>query len=379
MKRFDFWKWSLRSVFSAPVRSALTVTGIAVGVGAILAVLTLGSAGRNQVQSELKRLGIDQVWLTAAGDEPLLQGDAGMLSETLHLSATEQAYAPMEVSCGSCKENGVAVGCSQAYVDSLDARLYAGRMLYPLEWARDGRSVLMGRKLAEKLDAKLNGLVYLAGRAYRLRGILDEPQALCQVDADFAVFLPIEAMSPLIGKTVHEITLSVPPQQKPQALAAMAQRLLYDARGVDTDTLTMQVQIEAANSVVGVFVDVLKWVAFICTLVGGIGVMNILLVSVRERRREIGVMKALGTTQAQVCTMFLQEALIYAACGGMLGILTGFGLIETAGRSIGLSPVVDVGDCALVLAAALAVGLVFGAAPALRAGRLHPAVALRDA
>lgn len=379
MKRLDFWKWSLRSVFSAPVRSVLTVTGIAVGIGAILAVLTLGSAGKNQVQSELKRLGIDQVWLTASGDVPLRQGDGQWLGDTLHVSATEQAYAPVEVSCGQERESGVAVGCSPAYLDSLDMTLQAGRTLYPLEWTGDGRSVLMGCKLAQQLHAQPDDTVYLAGRAYILRGILEEPQALCQVDAAYGVFMPIEAMGRLMGETVHEITLSVPAQQKPQSLAAMAQRLMSEARGVNTETLTMQVQMEAAASVVSVFVDVLKWVAFICTLVGGIGVMNILLVSVRERRREIGVMKSLGTTQYQVCLMFLQEALIYAACGGFLGILTGIGLIEAAARSIGLSPRISPADCALVLGAALAVGLVFGAAPALRAGRMRPVDALRDA
>lgn len=379
MKRLDFWKWSLRSVFSAPLRSALTVAGIAVGVGAILAVLTLGDAGKNQVQSELRRLGIDQVWLTASGDAPLRQGDAQWLGDALQVRATEQAYVPVQVSCGQSRESGVAVVCSPAYLDSLDANLSAGRNLYPLEWTKEGRSVLMGRTLAEKLHAKVDGTIYLGGRAYILRGILEKPQAMCQVDVTHAVFLPMEAMGILLGKTVHEITLSVPAQQRPQSLAAMAQRLMSDVRGVETETLTMQVQMEAANSVVSVFVDVLTWVAFICTLVGGIGVMNILLVSVRERRREIGVMKSLGATQYQVCMMFLQEALIYAACGGLLGILTGIGLIEAAGRSIGLSPRIDTGDCALVLAAALAVGLVFGAAPAMRAGRLRPVDALRDA
>lgn len=379
MKRFWFWKWGLRSVFSAPLRSALTVTGIAVGVGAILAVMTLGNAGKNQVQSELKRLGIDQVWLTASGDTPLRQGDAQLLSGALHVSATEQAYVPVEVSYGQSRENGVAVGCSPAFLNSLDAKLYAGRMLYPLEWSREGCSVLMGRTLAEKLHARLDEPVYLAGRAYRLRGILDEPQSMCQVDVGHAVFLPVEALGSFVGETVHEITLSVPTQQKPQSLAAMAQRLMSETRGVETDTLTMQVQMEAAASVVSVFVDVLKWVAFICTLVGGIGVMNILLVSVRERRREIGVMKSMGATQYQVCMMFLQEALIYAACGGAFGILTGIGLVEAAGRSIGLSPQIAIRDCGAVLAAALAVGLGFGAAPALRAGRMQPVDALRDA
>ena len=89
-------------------------------------------------------------------------------------------------------------------------------------------------------------------------------------------------------------------------------------------------------------------VAAICILVGGIGVMNILLVSVRERRREIGIMKSLGTTEGQICLLFLLEALVYALVGGCMGLVIGVGLIETAGRSIGLTPVIRLGDCVAV-------------------------------
>ena len=106
--------------------------------------------------------------------------------------------------------------------------------------------------------------------------------------------------------------------------------------------------------------------------------MNILLVSVRERRREIGIMKSLGTTRAQICMLFLLEALIYALVGGVLGIAIGFGLIGTAGSSIGLHPVVRFRDCALVFASALLVGLFFGVMPASRASQLRPVDALRE-
>ncbi|MCI5846941.1 MAG: ABC transporter permease [Candidatus Limiplasma sp.] len=379
MKRFDFWKWSLRSVLAAPLRSLLTVMGIAVGIGAILSVLTLGSAGKNQVRTELKRLGIDQVWMTAAQGGSLRQGDGALISETLHVQATEQVYVPAEIRCGGASAKATVVGCTQSYLRGLDVEIVQGRGLYPLEWKQGGRSLLMGQSLARELSAQVDGTVSLGGGVYWLRGIVGQPEAMSQIDMEYAVLLPLSELEPLTGQTVHEITVQVPDWQMPQSLAAMAQRLMSQRRGVETETLTMQVQLEAADGVIAIFVDVLKWVAFICTLVGGIGVMNILLVSVRERRREIGVMKALGTTQPQVCLMFLQEALLYAASGGALGLLTGLGLIRLAGRSIGLHPVVNPGDCAVVAAAALAVGLFFGAVPALRAGRMKPADALRDA
>ena len=115
----------------------------------------------------------------------------------------------------------------------------------------------------------------------------------------------------------------------------------------------------------------------ICMLVGGVGVMNILLVGVRERRREIGIMQSMGTTGGQICCLFLLEALIYAAIGGFLGILLGMGLTDAAGRSIGLHPQISLFDCAAVLMVAFLTGLGFGVAPAARASGMKPVDALR--
>ncbi|MBR3904371.1 MAG: FtsX-like permease family protein, partial [Clostridia bacterium] len=120
------------------------------------------------------------------------------------------------------------------------------------------------------------------------------------------------------------------------------------------------------------------WVAMICILVGGIGVMNILLVSVRERRREIGIMKALGTRPGLICGLFLLEALLYAVVGGIAGVGIGIGIIAVAGNHIGLRTVVRAGDCLMVVLAAMMVGLAFGVLPACRASAMNPVDALRD-
>lgn len=378
MKRYDFWKLSLLNISASPIRSILTVLGIAIGIGAILAVLTLGDAGKEQVQSEMARLGIDKVWLTAGEAGDLKHGDAELLSTALGTTATEQVYVPVQIRGGEYEMAGVLVGCSQSYMTVMDSRIRAGEDFCAMDWFAGSRSVLIGEEVAESLKVTPNGIVSLNGLPFHVRGVVSQGNGLSQVDAARAVFLPISVFCEMMGQNIHEITLNVPHNVKPQAIAAMAQEVMRVKRDVQVEAVTMQVQIEAANSVMAIFVDVLKWVAVICILVGGIGVMNILLVSVRERRREIGIMKSLGTTQRQVCVLFLLEALIYALAGGALGILTGIALIETAGRSIGLHPNIRARDCAMVFAAAMAVGLFFGVAPASRAARLKPVDALRD-
>lgn len=378
MKRYDFWKLSLLNISASPIRSVLTVLGIAIGIGAILAVLTLGDAGKEQVQSEMARLGIDKVWLTAGEEGTLKHGDAELLSGALGTTATEQVYLPVQIRGGEEEMAGVLVGCSRSYMTIMDSRICAGEDFYAMDWCAGSRSVLIGEQVASSLGVVPNGIISLNGLPFHIRGVVYQGNGLSQVDAARAVFLPIAVFCEMMGQSIHEITLNVPQNVKPQAIAAMAQEVMRARRDIDVEAVTMQVQIEAANSVMSIFVDVLKWVAVICILVGGIGVMNILLVSVRERRREIGIMKSLGTTQKQVCVLFLLEALIYALAGGVLGVLTGIALIETAGRSIGLQPVIRIGDCAMVFIAAMAVGLFFGVAPASRAARLKPVDALRD-
>lgn len=378
MKRYDFWKLSLLNIFAAPARSVLTVLGMAIGIGAILAVITLGDAGRAQVKSEMTRLGIDRVWLTAAEGETLRHGDAQLLASALDATATEQVYAPATARAGRREESCVLVGCSREYMDLMGTGVLEGRDLYAAEWQPGARSVLLGAALAEKLGVEPGELISVSGVPLWVRGIIAQGNELSQVDASGAVFLPIAVFCEWMGQSVHEIILSVPEGVTPQAAAAMAQDVMRVKRDLAVETVTMQVQIEAANSVMSIFVDVLKWVAAICILVGGIGVMNILLVSVRERRREIGIMKSLGTTEGQICLLFLLEALVYALVGGCMGLVIGIGLIETAGRSIGLTPVIRLGDCAAVFLAALAVGLFFGVSPASRASRMKPVDALRD-
>lgn len=378
MKRYDFWKLSLLNIFAAPARSVLTVLGMAIGIGAILAVITLGDAGRAQVKSEMTRLGIDRVWLTAAEGETLRHGDAQLLASALDATATEQVYAPATARAGRREESCVLVGCSREYMDLMGTGVLEGRDLYAAEWQPGARSVLLGAALAEKLGVEPGELISVSGVPLWVRGIIAQGNELSQVDASGAVFLPIAVFCEWMGQGVHEIILSVPEGVTPQAVAAMAQDVMRVKRDMSVEAVTMQVQIEAANSVMSIFVDVLKWVAAICILVGGIGVMNILLVSVRERRREIGIMKSLGTTEGQICLLFLLEALVYALVGGCMGLVIGIGLIETAGRSIGLTPVIRLGDCAAVFLAALAVGLVFGVSPASRASRMKPVDALRD-
>lgn len=379
MKWRDQWQLSFRNIFSAPVRSLLTVLGMSIGIGAILAVLTLGTAGRNQVRAEMTRLGIDRVWLTAARqEEPLMRGDGALLKRELKVAAAEQLTVPVKIAVGDKESETLLVGCDLVCLQMAGSAVTLGKMIPVQEWKQGGNGILLGETLAAELGGGPGTLVSAGGMLFRCAGVLRMEDRASGLDWNRAAFVPLETLSDSVGSILSQITLLTDDRLTPDELARNATRVLKRSRGVEAETLTLQVQSEAAESVIAVFVEVLQWVAFICTLVGGIGVMNILLVSVRERRREIGVMMALGTEPGQVCRLFLMEALIYAAVSGVLGILTGVFLIQAAAGSIGLHPVLMAGDCAAVFACALAVGLISGVVPASRAARLKPADALRN-
>ena len=331
MKWRDQWQLSFRNIFSAPVRSLLTVLGMSIGIGAILAVLTLGTAGRNQVRAEMTRLGIDRVWLTAAcQEEPLMRGDGALLKRELKVAAAEQLTVPVKIAVGDKESETLLVGCDLVCLQMAGSAVTLGKMIPVQEWKQGGNGILLGETLAAELGGGPGTLVSAGGMLFRCAGVLRMEDRASGLDWNRAAFVPLETLSDSVGSSLSQITLLTDDRLTPDELARNATRVLKRSRGVEAEALTLQVQSEAAESVIAVFVEVLQWVAFICTLVGGIGVMNILLVSVRERRREIGVMMALGTEPGQVCRLFLMEALIYAAVSGVLGILTGVFLIQAA-------------------------------------------------
>lgn len=379
----DAFKLSINNIVTSPLRSMLTVMGMAIGIGAILAVLTLGDAGRMQVEDEMGKLGIDKVWLTAADERCFQSGDGRLLSQLMGVEATEQACVQLPLQSGGKTLPVTVIGCETDYFRWMNAGYPLGRGWWPAERLAGSRKALISASLATELGiGSAETLEYhpltLGGLCFEPVGVVEQSLTLSPQMEDYAVYLPLQVLSELTGGSIQQIVISVRQGEQPDHVAARAVRLLQYQKGRASSAMTMQVQIEAARNVVGTFVQVLEWVAAICMLVGGIGVMNILLVSVRERRREIGVMKSLGATKTQICALFLIEAGTFSLLGAVLGLAVGLAIIRVAGRILLLSPVLETSDLVYVILSALAVGLGFGVLPASRAAMLTPVDALRD-
>jgi len=378
MKKKEIWFLGIRNVFAAPVRSFLTVLGLAIGIASVLAVLTLGNAGQKQVRSEMTRLGIDKVWVTVNGPKSLEYGEGTRTADILSLKTTEQIYLTGVIKAGNRTADVGIVGCTNDYAEQIGLRLSEGRMLLPFEWRNSNEAVMLGVKTARELDVQPGEHIHILQKKFMVCGIVDSADGVTRINPEQTLFVPIHLLLDATQGTIHEMMIEVPQGREPEKISKMVEHMLHLQQGVDAKGSTMQLQIDAANSVIETFVSVLGWVAVICMLVGGIGVMNILLAGVRERKREIGIMQSLGTERFDITLLFLWEALVYALIGGVFGLLMGMGLIEVAGKSIELEAEVNVKDCITVLSVAAGTGLFFGAAPAAKASGMKPVDALRS-
>lgn len=359
------------------VRTLLTILGLGVGVGAVLTVLTLGSAGEVRVEEEIARLGVDKVWITAADDGHRLTADCAVcVTDATGVTACAGAYTAGFVTLDG-RSAAAQIAGYDAGMQAVHGPSAAQGRLFTAQDHKEKRAVcIVDEALAESLGGDVLGRrVTAGGRRFLVVGVVDGMPMQAMAVGSGLLVLPLGAYGDTYGENVRELTLSVPIGMDAGGLADAALEALTQDGGFRADTL--ENEIDAARQVVRIFVTVLACVAAVCMLTGAIGVMNVLLVSVRERRREIGLIKAVGGTSGQVGLLFLLEAAAYAALGGVLGLALGAGMIRICGGWIGLEARLTLRTALPVLLAASLLGAAFGVAPALRAAAMEPVEALR--
>lgn len=371
----DALDFALTSLRGNLAKSLLTVLGLGVGIGAVLTVLSLGDAGEIRVEEEIARLGVDKVWFCA-------ENPAYPLTEDCRAAA---ASVGASVCLGASTMDAVALDGKRVYaqISGYDEGLpvvhhphaVQGRMFTAREYSGE-RVCLLDETLSARLNAEIGDFLSSGGRRYCVVGIVAGMPAQSASLGSGMLLLPLRTWQDTYALSPTELALSVPQGEKAGELADTVLAKLHELPGQYL-AVTLENEIDAAKSVMRIFVMVLSCVAIVCVTTGAIGVMNVLLISVRERRREIGLLKAIGGTSRQVAQLFLLEAAAYAALGGALGILLGLGMTALFGALIGLTPQVKWLHMVLLLAGAALLGMLFGVIPAAKAAGLPPAQALR--
>jgi putative ABC transport system permease protein len=393
----DFAGSTLRAIAAHRVRSLLTVTGIAIGVGAVVLLTAIGEGVHRFVLAEFSQFGTNLIavypgktnTLGLSGAlistvRPLSMRDAAAL-ERLH---DVEAVVPMvqgnaAVEAGERSRRTTIFGVGAAVPEVWRMRPAIGRFL-PEDEGQARAFVVLGAKVQRELfgDApSLGARVRVGGEPYRVLGVMEPKGQLLGFDLDDSVFIPVSRALALFNREgLMEVDLLYASDASSAAVADRVKELLKRRHGAEDFTIITQDQmLNVLGSVLDVLTAAVGSLGGISLAVGGIGILTIMTISVRERRREIGLLRALGAARRQILVLFLFEAVALAVLGGIAGFAVGAGGAWLIGRAVPALPTHTAWDFVLVaeVVAAL-IGLAAGVLPALHAARLDPVAALRD-
>lgn len=402
---FEGAKAAVQAITAHSMRSALTTLGIIIGVGAVITVVAIMESLSANITNQLDDLGSDMVTLQAYtnpeqemlgfsnkityDDFLLLKAKAKNVSD---MTATMRAFSlGSRVQYGRNNTQTQIIGTDSSYQAVIHVYPELGRFLSESDDLRRRRVAFVGKSVAKDLNMPANPtgeFINLSGDWFRVIGVAEERGSLFGFDQDNYIIAPFSTIRSLNGSgATNNIDIMFRPQEgvKLDLIKQDMRQILrqkYKLSGDDPDYfefITAEKTKEQFDSITTSVTLVASGVVGISLLVGGIGIMNIMLVSVTERTKEIGIAKALGATPQFILFQFLIEALLLSLFGGIMGLLLGYGLASMVAMFMPGSNGVLIPMWAVLLSFGFtsAIGVIFGLAPAVKAAKLNPVDALR--
>jgi putative ABC transport system permease protein len=388
-------------------RSFLTTLGVIIGVAAVIVMLAVSAGAEAEIADQINTLGANLIMVMSSfgrggfgpgagggGSTSLSYDDIGAIAENVTGINGVSAEQPttQDVQGGSVTLTDISImGTTAGFVEVREYEVAQGRFLTDEDSDDTNRVVVLGSDIAEELFGEQSALgqrIKIGTTRFTVVGVMEEKGVVGNTDFDGRVYIPITVVFERFvsarfgGDNVRLIYVSAENRDQLNDVMTQITTLLNQRHDVDpmTSPFTMMTQdsiIETAASTTEAFRDLLAWVAAVSLVVGGIGIMNIMLVSVTERTREIGLRQALGARPRDVQMQFLLEAVTLSLVGGLVGVLVGVGgsyLFERLGTMrTELVPI----SIPLAFGAAAVVGIFFGYYPAVKAAQLDPIEALR--
>jgi putative ABC transport system permease protein len=407
MKIGEAFLEALESLNANKLRSGLTVLGIVIGVAAVIAMLAVGQGAQASITGSISGIGTNLLFVFRGGpgDEvrntkPLTTGDADALRDRFAAPSIEAVAPALQenavVSFGGEQTSPQLFGVTPEYFQVRNLNLAEGEFIDEEQILGRASVVLLGPEVAETLFGHADGVtgetVRIEGQPFRVIGVLESKGGSAFGSEDNQVIVPFTtAQARLIRRSANDrvdiiFVQAVSGDVVVQATEEISQILRTRHRtpvGADDFTIfSQQDLLTTIESITGILKVFLGGIGGISLLVGGIGIMNIMLVSVTERTREIGLRKALGARKRDILTQFLTESSLLSLIGGLIGILLGWTISFAVGKIAAASgtaftPVVGLDAVALATIFSGIVGLFFGIYPASRAANLEPVEALR--
>jgi putative ABC transport system permease protein len=402
-------------VSSNKLRSSLTMLGILIGVAAVISVVSLGRAEQRMVRESFESLGANLIYVMP-GSSSTMFGMGGPLgaAQTLtledaeaiadsHTAPSVAMVAPVIETSGQIVAGGENLGARIAgvtpeyqYVNNL--AMAEGTFITKADYTGRSRVVVLGSQLAQELFglwSPINQTVRIDGSQFRVTGVLESKGSAFGLE-DLMAYAPLSTVQSTlsvqrtssIGHTIQAISVQAESEEAIESAKAEITDILRQRHHIregeedDFTVMSMDAISRIADQMYGIIQLVLGAIAGISLLVGGIGIMNIMLVSVTERTREIGLRKAVGAKRRDILSQFLTESATLSLCGGAIGVALGWLVVKIASiisESAGFPfpAVIPVDVVALALGVSIFVGLASGLYPAVRAARLDPIESLR--
>ena len=411
----EAFRIALRALTANKMRSILTMLGIIIGVAAVIALMSVGQGVQNLVKEQLQSAGSNLLIIVPGnlkdaqpGDprlrrpsNPLTNSDWQAIRDPLQvphvLAAVPEADGRVSVSYGKTSLSLALTGTTEQFAFVRNYAPVEGRFLSTEDVMSEGRVVVLGSNAAEKLFTPdiypVGQTIRINNIPFRVIGIMEKKGGGGFGSFDNMIFVPVTTaqhrLFPQLRTSRGEPTLSlilvkIDGEKNINQVASDIENLLrarHNITYLDEDDFSVINQsdiLDIFGSITGVLTTFLGGIAAISLLVGGIGIMNIMLVSVTERTREIGLRKAVGAKRRDILLQFLVEAMVLSLIGGFIGMILGFiGARALSSLSKDLTAVISWDSIILATGFSALVGLFFGIYPALRAAQLHPIDALR--
>jgi putative ABC transport system permease protein len=400
MNFIETFRVAFEAILSNKVRSSLTMLGVIIGVMAVILLVSIGEGARLYITKELTGLGTNLLIITpgktttSGGFHPPSAGTVRKLTYDDSLALRRRAWlltdaVPIVLGTGKIKyrnlgRDTMVIGTTPEFQRVRNLFVDIGSYVSQADVDSKSKIVVLGTKVKEELFGTENALgkvVILSDARYRVVGVMQKKGTSLGWDIDDVVFIPVTSGQELFDTDgLFEILASTPRgEDTDQAIVQIKDILIR--RHAHKEDFTIQTQgamLSTMNTILGVLTAVLGGIAGISLLVGGIGIMNIMLVSVRERTREIGVRKALGARNRDILAQFLIEAITLSGAGGVIGIILGVGLALLIPVFVDVLPTsVSLWSILMAFFFSAAVGIFFGVYPARKAALQDPIQALR--
>lgn len=388
MKLSKLIKISLASVWSNKVRSILTMLGIIIGISSVIIMVGIGEGTKKQVTENIEKLGTNLITVNITGNKTALITQEEL--EELKTKPGIKEIAPtlsqgnINIKSGDKTATTTLEASTPNYAEIRKIEVSEGRFIDSRDIENRFKVVVIGSETATNVFETTNVVgktMYVNGIEFTIVGVLKSQGSSSSGSSDDRIIIPLSTGERLL-KTTQVKTFYVEAQDKDKVSEAMAYLQLFLNKKYNNDTQSYRVfdqtsLLETVNTTTASLTAMLAGIAGISLVVGGIGIMNIMLVSVIERTREIGIRKAIGAKRATILMQFLIESVCISGLGGIIGVLLGFGGAYGIQSLFKLNVSISNNVVLVAFLFSVFVGIVFGMYPANKASKLNPIEALR--